>query len=216
MGIRAATAQFGGDRTQALRLEQPADAVISRFSRGHRSGISKARRLGVTTRVADTSADVEAYWRAYRASLRRWGRRATSRYPRRLFTNGLRLANEFPDALRLWLAELDGRVVAGAWVFYWNRVAIYWHGAALREGHRTAAVTTLFADVIADAVAQGCAWFDFQPSGGHAGVAEFKRRFGAEPLPFRRARLRGGSSGSAQGGSEITARARSMRPGGVS
>jgi hypothetical protein len=40
----------------------------------------------------------------------------------------------------------------------------------------------LMAEAIRDASLRGYRWFDFNPSGGHAGVQDFKRRFGAIPL----------------------------------
>jgi hypothetical protein len=44
-------------------------------------------------------------------------------------------------------------------------------------------VNLLLHDVIRDACERGFRWFDFNPSGGHEGVAAFKRSFGAECRP---------------------------------
>lgn len=174
------------DTTHVLWLDAPFDVLFSRFSKGHRSGTFKGRRLGVTVRVARTIDDYRAYFAAYEASLRRWGDAATSRYPWKLFECGYRLAKAHPDRIILWLAERDTRVLAGAWVFYWNGVASYWHGAAHDEARKLSATNVLLADIIADACDRSCRAFDFNPSGGHEGVAAFKRRFSAEPVAFTR------------------------------
>lgn len=185
------------DTTHALRLDKPIETLFRNFSKGHRSATSQGRRLGVSTRVGQSLEDYRSYYGAYEASLRRWGDDATSRYPWRLFLQGHAFAQEHPERIRLWLAERDGRVLAGAWVFYWNRHAAYWHGAAHEEGRETNATNVLLADVIADARERGLDWFDFNPSGGHDGVVAFKRRFGCHELPFVRHHT-SGSGGTAR------------------
>ncbi|HEX7052154.1 MAG TPA: GNAT family N-acetyltransferase [Longimicrobiales bacterium] len=174
------------DGTHRLELDAPFTTLSTRFSRGHRANIAKGRRLGVTTRIAESVSDYRGYYLVYKDSLTRWGAAATSRYPWRLFANGARLAGGHRDHIALWLAEFEGRIAAGAWMFYWNQHAVYWHGAARTDMRHTRASHVLLADVIEDACRRGLRWFDFNPSGGHAGVAEFKRRFGAMHTPVER------------------------------
>lgn len=174
------------DAAHLLPLDAPFDELFGRFSKGHRSSTTKGRREGVTTRRARSLDDYRAYFGAYEASLERWGEEATSRYPWALFENGWRLSEEHPGRIELWLAELGGRVLAGAWIFYWNGVAHYWHGAAHEEARDVSATNVLLADVIADACRRELRRLDMGPSGGHEGVAAFKRRFGAEAVEFGR------------------------------
>lgn len=174
------------DFTHLLRLDDGYDTVFRNFTKGHRSATIKGKRDGVKIRLALTENDFQAYYGAYRDSLRRWGDNATSRYPWRLFQNGYCLGQEFPEHLKLWLAELDGEVIAGAWVFYWNRHAVWWHGAAYEESFPYKPANVLQADIIEDACEHGYRYYDFNPSGGHEGVARFKRSFGAQERPIRR------------------------------
>ena len=176
------------DSTHLLSIDRPLDDLIARFSKGHRASLAAGRRNGVVTRRAESLGDYRRYFDVYRSSLDRWGERATSRYPWRLFERGHELAERYPDQVALWLAEVDGEAVAGAWVFGWNRHVVYWHGASNDAGRQVSATTVILVDVIADAQRRGFAWFDFNPSGGHAGVAAFKRRFDAEEVPFHRYR----------------------------
>lgn len=180
------------DTTQALRLDAPFDEIFSRFSKGHRSSTNRGRREGVTTRRATSIEDYQRYFTIYQSALRRWGPSATSRYSWPLFEAGCRLATGYPENLILWVAEVDGRMVAGAWVFYWNHHAVHWHGAADDMGRQLSATNVVLADAIADAQRRGLDWFDFNPSGGHRSVADFKRRFGTRRLPFVRYRRRNG------------------------
>jgi hypothetical protein len=173
------------DFTQLLQLDAGYDVIFANFSRTCRQQISKGRRRGVRTHLAKTLSDCQAYYGAYADSLGRWGDNVTSRYPWLLFENGYHLAQEFPEHLKLWLAG-EGKVITGAWVFYWNKHAVDWHMASYAQFFGYAPNNVLVADMIKDACEQGYRYFDFNPSGGHEGVARFKRSFGAERRTIRR------------------------------
>jgi hypothetical protein len=183
-------AELTQDVTHVVAL-QGAAAPESRFSEGHRRSIRAAERAGVTVEPARTLDEYREYAAVYEDSLARWGERATSRYPRELFENGWRLGADHPQHSVLWLARHQDRIVAGAWIFTWNGHAVYWHGATrtdampLRPGH------LLHATILRTCAEQGLAWYDFNPSGGHEGVARFKAGFGAEPRAVPRAVLTG-------------------------
>ena len=160
--------------------------VHGQASKSRRYKIRKGRAAGIESRLAESLDDYRAYFGAYQSSLRRWGTRITSTYPWTLFEAGCELARDHPDVIQLWVAQLRGRIISGAWVFCWNDHAVYWHGASSAEGLEVDASSVLFADIIDAMCQRGSRWFDFNPSGGHAGVAEFKRSFGAERWPVRR------------------------------
>jgi lipid II:glycine glycyltransferase (peptidoglycan interpeptide bridge formation enzyme) len=71
-------------------------------------------------------------------------------------------------------------------VFYWNRHAVYWHGATYDTYFDYRPNVAVHTEAIRDAVAREYAYYDFNPSGSLEGVIEFKRRFGAEQRPFVR------------------------------
>ena len=154
------------------------------FSKGHRAAITQAVRKGITTRVATSLDDYRRYYEIYEDSLRRWGDAASPRYPWSLFEVCSKLANKHPDAVRLWVAEHSGDIVAGALVFSWNGHVMYWHAANLEQALELRASNLLLANAIEDACERGCRWFDFGSSGGHEGTEAFKRRFGATERPL--------------------------------
>lgn len=174
------------DQTDLLRLNGTFEEILSRFSKGHRGTLRKGRNRGVTTRAGTTLDDFRRYYETYISSLERWGKARSSKYSWALFEEGYRLSTRYPENMVLWLGELEGEIVSGAWVFYWNRHAVYWHGASNETGLRVSATTVVLADVIAHAQVEGFQWFDFNPSGGHTSVAKFKRRFGTEQVSFQR------------------------------
>ena len=176
------------DQTDVLKLSGTFEDILSGFSQGHRGALRKGRKHGVTTRAGTTLDDFRRYFETYLLSQERWGKAQSSKYPWALFEEGYRLSTRYPENMVLWLGESEGEIVSGAWVFYWNRHAVYWHGTSTQAGLRVSATTVILADAIAQALAQEFHFFDFNPSGGHTSVAKFKSRFGTEQLPFQRFR----------------------------
>lgn len=172
--------------TYALRLDRPLEDLYRGFSEAHRRGIKAAQKKGVTVRRGRSADDIEAYNALYADTLTRWGDATIIQFPESL-TRRL-LAHEGFAAL--WLAEADGRPIAGIIMLYWNRMAHYWRGASLRGFETYHANTLLQWSAIQDAARRGFALYDFAPSGPLAGVEEFKRRFGAEKITFIRGRLK--------------------------
>jgi hypothetical protein len=172
------------DFTHLILLENNFEDIFSNFSKGHRSSYKKGCKMGVTVRKAQDIEDYREYFGAYLDSLRRWGENASSDYPWQLFEKGFYLSQDYPDNIKLWVAEVDNKLIAGAWVFYWNQHVVWWHGAAYEEYFNYYPNNVLQTKIIQNAVAHGFRYYDFNPSGGHASVASFKGRFGAEKRPF--------------------------------
>jgi len=174
------------DTTHVLDLSLGLAALRRRWTRSHRSAENQARRFGISVRRASTRSDWERYYELYQSTLARWGDLATSRYGQRLFRAMAR--RNSPD-VGLWLAEAPGvGPVAGTVALYSRNHVIVWHGVALAEYFPLRPANLLYVEVMKHGEAAGYRWFDFNPSGGHAGVEAFKRSFGAEericPLVF--------------------------------
>ncbi|HXF04758.1 MAG TPA: GNAT family N-acetyltransferase [Blastocatellia bacterium] len=167
--------------TQSLRLDGEFKDVWQNFSRGNRSNIRKALRSNLAIDIAQREEDYWEYYNAYQETLRRWGPRATSRYPAELF---LALRTCDPAQARLWLVRKSGVIIGGIVVFYHQRHAVYWHGAFIAAFFEYRPSNLVHAEAIRDACARGFQWYDFNPSGGHAGVVRFKQSFHPQVLYF--------------------------------
>jgi hypothetical protein len=165
------------DHTTVLDLKQGTDAIFHGLSKGHHAAVNQASRHGVLVRRASSLADWENYFNCYQNSLQRWGEAASSRYGWEIFSTLARLPQ--PD-VSLWLAESQGRLLAGALCFSHHRHTVYWHGAAYRDAFPDRPVHLLISEIIRDAYNRGDDWFDFNPSGGHSGVERFKQGFGGQ------------------------------------
>lgn len=165
--------------THILQLNGSITDIQRRWSKGARAAFKQAQRAGVSVRLAAAPADWQAYFAIYQDSRRRWGARATSNHQPALFD---KLSTVEHAKAKLWLAEWQGQLVAGALCFYGNSHISYWHGAVLESAFEARPVNALMAAAIEHGSNSGYRWFDFGFSGGHDGVAAFKRGFGAEPV----------------------------------
>ncbi len=174
--------------TQSLRLDGEFKDVWQNFSRGNRSNIRKALRSNLVVDMAEREDDYWDYYHAYQETLRRWGPRATSRYPIELF---LALRRCDPGRVRLWLVRKSGAIIGGIVVFYHQRHAVYWHGAFIAAFFEYRPSNLVHAEAIRDACLRGFQWYDFNPSGGHTGVVRFKQSFHPQFLYFHAGTISG-------------------------
>ncbi len=168
------------DVTQVIDLRGGFGAVHQEWARGKGSmlrKIRKARAAGITVRTAGSREDWIEYYKAYKDSLTRWGDSATNRHNWELFRI---LYERRSKQIKLWVAELNREFTSGAICFYQNKHVVYWHGAAYARYFDMRPVNLLHAEIIKDACESGYNWYDFNPSGGHRGVANFKKSFGAK------------------------------------
>ena len=124
----------------------------------------------------------------YQDALRRWGERATSRYPFAVFRA---LGRYDAQRVRLWLVRKSGAIIGGILVLYHNQHAVYWHGAFIAAFFEYRPSNLVHAEAIRDACERGYQWYDFNPSGGHEGVVRFKQSFHPQTLYFHAAAWEG-------------------------
>ena len=142
------------------------------FTSRNRNSCRKADRAGV--RVAEEHGDeaVAAYWSLYETAS---GERGHARppYPRTLFSALLDSGHA-----ELWLARLDGRVLAGGVMLQGSDDLLYWSGAMDRRHQSVAPSNAVLRRAIRSACARDIDYFDFGASSGNAGVERFKQSFG--------------------------------------
>jgi len=112
----------------------------------------------------------------------RSGSGALSDYPMRLFEEFHRRAD--PNAV-LWLAKLDGRVIAGDLWLYWGKRNVGWLGAVDPKFFKFNPTNFVLTEIIRDACRRGDVVFDMAASSGLPGLIRFKDSFGAERVYYR-------------------------------
>jgi CelD/BcsL family acetyltransferase involved in cellulose biosynthesis len=169
--------------THLLNLGDGFEAAFKSFSAKHRYHTRKALQAGLTVDLADTEDEYWVYYHeVYADTLRRWGDATLIRFPYSLFEQ---IYQHRTEKARLWLARMNGRIVAGSLMFYHQGIAHSWHGAMLQSASRSYPAILLTTEIMRDACARGDRWYDLGPSGGLKGVEEFKERFGAERALFQ-------------------------------
>lgn len=111
-------------------LSTSPDAVLARLHPVFRRNVRAAERSGIRVRIGSELDDVRAFYALHR-DLRKRKYHMLSQ-PFALFE---RVWKQFgdQDAIKVLLAEHDGRVVAGALYLVWNDVLYYKFGASLAE-----------------------------------------------------------------------------------
>ena len=175
--------KFTDDFTQIFDLTCETKDIFSGAGASFMRGVKKAQKNGIVIRPAQSWEEWEQYYSLYQRSIDRWrknGLKTRTVYPldffRRVYDN--RTGHE-----TLWLAFKDDKPLSGTLCFYWNKHAVYWHGAADSRYFHLHSNNLLFHEVILDAANQGYNVFDLNPSGGYGGVETFKDRLGAQRKP---------------------------------
>lgn len=143
--------------------------------------IKQGMQEGFEIRPAHDLAEVRELHQVYARCLARWAEKATNDYPAALFENVFKLKS---DNARVWIAKKDGKVVGGNINFYFKGKCNDWHHSCLSEYFKFGLSHLITHHLIRDAMERGFRVYDFNPSGGHRGTAEFKSSFGAVKKTF--------------------------------
>jgi peptidoglycan pentaglycine glycine transferase (the first glycine) len=174
-------------RTIMLDLAPTEETLLAQMKEKWRYNVRLAARKGVTVRVAETSADVAAWYHLLQTT----GERDQF---------GIHSLNYYLDAwhifaphnqVRLLLAEYDGQLLAGIFVGLFARQAIYLYGASSNEQRQLMPNYLLQWEAIRWARQQGAHVYDFwgipatdAEDEAMAGVYRFKRGWGGRIVQF--------------------------------
>ena len=165
------------DFVHFISLEQGEDSIYKKFSRGARRSLNRADEKGVVVRRIQTEEELKSYFGVYRSTLRRWGDATRVTFPERLFKI---MFHNGGDAVKIWVAEKENKVIAVLTLVYWNRMVHGFHAAALKEYFDCCPNNILHMEAIRDAIKNNYRYYDFGASGGMEGVIRFKESMGAE------------------------------------
>jgi hypothetical protein len=166
----------GRVRTQILELAGGYPEVwLEHCDHQRRRQARCGERRGVAVRRGSSIDDFRACCAIYEEGSRDWDRRQRVGLP--FFE---RLSEMDPEHVRLWVAEVDGRIVAGNVSFIYGDLAISWIGTMLRTYRSYHPAVALHRASIRDACDVGCREYHFGPSPGLESVARFKGQFGAQ------------------------------------
>ncbi len=164
------------DFTRVIDLRPGPEHILQNWSSRHRRALRQALRHGLTVRPAECDADWQHYYAAYLDSARRWKKPLHTLYRPELF------ATIRQNGGRLWLALRAGQILYGCLCFYFGSRVVYWHGAGFTAHLPLHPAHLLHFHILKQASESGCQCYDLNPSGGYAGVEQFKRELGSVRL----------------------------------
>lgn len=171
------------DATHVRELPSSEETFWDSLAASQRNDVRRLTRKGVVLRLGGTAGEVRAVYRFYRASFERWGGEPGVVYPEGFYQAMVALGG---PAIRLYLAEFEGRLIGGAFVVRWNGRAHYHAGYFDHEARALRPNVLLQERIIRDAIIDGFRVYDFLPSGGNPGVESFKESFGGTRIPLVR------------------------------
>ena len=174
-------------RSIVLDLTPTEDALLAGMKEKWRYNLRLAKRKGVTVRAAETVEDVETWY----ALLRTTGER--DHFGIHTIDYYLKAWHVFVPRQQacLFLAEYDGRLLAGIFVAMLSRQAVYLYGASSNECRNLMPNYLLQWEAICWAKRQGAVQYDFwgipeteSAEEAMAGVYRFKRGWGGKTMRF--------------------------------
>jgi serine/alanine adding enzyme len=177
-GFRTAERTLGQRSSVRLDLTPVEDELFAAFSKGHRADVKRAERDGVIVRFGtDESAVDELHRMLIATTERKTFEYHTAAYYRTMW----RL---FGDAARLYMAELNGEVVAASLVLAWGDNGFYLFAGSNRAGLNSRAGHLLQWHAIRWAKQRGAKTWDLWGIADARGQMEVLRQAGvAEDSP---------------------------------
>ncbi len=145
----------------------------------------KARKANVQISIEDNLKSFQEYYEMYLDSTKRWG--LSNPQPWALYENLCLFAKDY---IKLWVARLDGKAIAGIILGYFNQNVTYWGAAFYYHYGPYRPNNLLHIEAIKNACENGYKNYDFLPSGSIKGVEKFKESFGVKKIYFKTIRIK--------------------------
>jgi lipid II:glycine glycyltransferase (peptidoglycan interpeptide bridge formation enzyme) len=163
------------------------DAALARFKESTRRNIRSGEREGIAVEASDASAAMDHFYQLLRET---GARRSFPIRPRSYYQDLLSLFRERGQA-SVYLARLDGRLLAGALMIFLGQTLFYLFGGTAGGAERHKPGYLLHWRAIQEAQRRGCTRYDMwgvplhpQPSHPGFGYYTFKSRFNGEHVRF--------------------------------
>ena len=180
---------FGGVQPKFVYIlnikDKTPEDVFEKFHSKTRYNIRLSSRKGVTVRVGGYD-DIPCFYEILKETAKRDNFAVrTPEYFRDMYKIMA------PENLRLYIAELDGRIIAGTIAIYFKNTVYYLYGASSNQNRNTMPNYLLQWEMIKWAIEKKCETYDFMgisgdddPSNPLYGLYKFKRGFSGETIEY--------------------------------
>ncbi|MFC1748046.1 lipid II:glycine glycyltransferase FemX [Pseudomonadota bacterium] len=184
---RKAHAHYQPESTLIIDLQPSEEEILSQMKPKGRYNIKVAKKHGVTVR---TSTKAEEFYEILKETTQR---DHFSGHPLTYYEN--MLSHLGPKRAKLYVAEHEGKVLAGVIATYFRDTVTYYFGASSSEKRNVMAPYLLHFQIMKDAKKDGYKFYDMfgiapenQPRHAWAGVTDFKLKFGGRRVNYTPAR----------------------------
>lgn len=160
--------------TNLIQLSSLA-TVTEHWSRNHKRMLNTARSSKLEIEITESIDEWKQYYKIYEAFILRKQKQVSNHYQWSLFEKLYRTSSE---NRKLWIAKMEGKIIAGRLVFYYSNYVVEWHASIDVNYQQLGGNHLLIHDILDHAKTNGFSWYDFNPSGGNSGVDDFKQKFG--------------------------------------
>ena len=187
-GFKKSHLGFQPEHTIILDITKPEEEILAQMKPKGRYNINLARKKEVTVRK---SKDTEAFYKILNETTARdkfhgHGKDFYENMIKSLRGDGISI-----PLAELYLAEFEGKTIAGIIATFYKDTAVYYYGASSNEHREKMAPYLLQWTAIKNAKEKGLKYYDFlgvAPEGAKnhpwAGVTEFKKKFGGYAVAY--------------------------------
>lgn len=184
---RPAHAHYQPEHTLIVDLQPTQEEILKQMKPKGRYNIKVAQKHNVKIRLSDNNPeDIDTF---YNLLTQTTTRDKFSGHPLKYYQTMLQTLGS--EKAKLYLAEYQDKIIAGAIVTYFNQTATYYFGASSSEFRNVMAPYLLHWQIMQDAKASGYRFYDFfgispenDPKHAWASVTEFKLKFGGKRIEY--------------------------------
>lgn len=182
-----AHAHYQPESTLIISLQPSEEEILAQMKPKGRYNIKVAQKHNVKIRLSEgKKEDLQKF---YSILMETTARDQFSGHPLDYYENMLEKLG--PEKAKLWLAEYNGKAIAGVIATYFGDTATYYFGASSSQNRNTMAPYLLHWEIMKHAKKEGFKYYDMfgiapenSPHHPWAGVTEFKLKFGGKRINY--------------------------------
>lgn len=172
----------------AIELMKTTENLLAEMKPKTRYNIGLAQKKGVKILTNNDEAETREYFEAFwKISQEMAQRQGITTHPKVYYQ---KMLETFPaETLKIYVAIYDGKIIAANLVVFFEKTAIYLHGASSNDYRNVMAPFLLQWQAILDAKVQGCQTYDFggiktEGDSNWSGITNFKLGFSTKTKPM--------------------------------
>ncbi|MDZ4228124.1 MAG: peptidoglycan bridge formation glycyltransferase FemA/FemB family protein [Candidatus Levybacteria bacterium] len=187
LGFIKAPMHLHAELTSQLNVTKTEEELIAQMRKATRYEIRKAIKEGIAITISTSEKDIKKF---YDIQIQTAKRQKFIPFSYKFIHEQFKVFGEFGDAL-LYKAEFESKLLAQAFVIFYNKEAVYHYGASTDEGRKYPGAYLIQWEAIKEAKKRGMTRYNFwgvapENNQNHrfSGLSLFKRGFGGEDFEY--------------------------------